>query len=243
MSSGSLFFKAYVYKLRAYSGYICGLILAQLLASVLMLNGSNTFGTSDPFNSITLHTYTARIIMQFSVIWALIVAFTVSSYTSKNAAFSLPANRLTDCFSDFAYMLTGCLFGGVTTALFGAAFRIIVLLLHPGTLLVSGFYPAVPELCTVAAVTFFYMLLVSAVGYFAGTLLRISKIFIVLVASLGAVLLFSLNSLSDNATLTGLLQNYLFYRDSLASFALSALIVSAFFLALSTLICRRLEVK
>jgi hypothetical protein len=238
----SLTHKAYLYKLQAYSGYFCGLILAQFLASVMLTGGTSTYSMSDPFVKLTLHTYSAQLVYIFSVIWATVVSFIITGPRSKAAAFSLPGNRLSDCLSDDAYILTGCLFGAITTALFGAAFRLVLVVLFPGNVLAHGFYPVFSELVTIGAATFFYMLLFSSAAYFAGTLVRISRVFIIAVGAAAVFLIFALNITGSLPIMKTIRESFLFGHYP-GVFVCTSTAVSVVFFSLSAVIAQHMEVR
>lgn len=239
----SLSIKKYLMKLRSYSNYFCGLILAQVLAATMLLSGSSTMGMGIANLNITLHTYSAQITLIFSVVWALIIAILITSRVNKDASFSFPGNRLTDCLSDVAYIVTGCLFGGIATALFGAALRMEIFLAHSGSVLAHGFYPVFTDLCTIAAATSLYMLLISAAGYFAGTLFRISKVFIIIVSAILIFAFFIVSNYVDTTPFWNIIVKLLFEESSLALFAISVVFISAVLYGLSVVIANHMEVR
>lgn len=241
----SLTIKKYLFKLRAYTGYFCGFILAQLLASVLLLSSSANSGISSIVFNITLHTYSAQLILVFSVIWSFVLSILISSQFIKNTTFTLPGNRLTDCTSDLIYILTGCLFGAITAALFCAAVRTALYFSFRDSVFSQGFYPSFSDLITVTAATFLYMLMASAAGYFAGTLIRINKVFFVVIAMILIILNYiftTVNFVSGRSALWPLWA-LLFKQKSLAVFALTMITLSAIFYLLSNIIANRTEVK
>jgi hypothetical protein len=233
--------KKYLFKLRSYSGYLCGLILAQVLALAFSLSGASSFGISVGNTHVTVGSYSALLALVFSVVWVFIISVLLASRACKDASFSFPGNRLTDSLSDLAYILTGCLFGALTTALFGSALRVVTLMVFPGHVLAQGFAPVFSDLCVIAAAAFFYMLLVSAVGFFSGTLFRLSKLFIVVVASIIVFFFFSvaIGGLSIWSEIGG----FLFQEESLPFFALIMGGISLLFYAAGTLISNCMEVK
>lgn len=235
--------RKYLFKLRSYSGYFCGLILAQLIAGLMLSTGSMSIGTSVANLSLTLQVYSAQIVLIFSVVWIFIISLLITTRGSKDASFSFPGNRLSDSISDVGYILTGCLFGGITTALFGAALRIEIFLLYSGNVMAQGFYPAFTDLCTIGAATFLYMLLTSAAGYFAGTLIRLSKMFIVVIISVVIFMFFSLSNLAESRSLGGAILELLFEEQSLGLFALMTFLISAVLYSLCTVISHRMEVR
>ena len=235
--------KAYLFKVRAYSGYLGGLILVQLLAMGLVLSSSVSLGMGTNNLRIVLHTYSSQLVLVFSVVWSFIVSIVVTSRSSKDAVFSFPGSRQTDSLSDLAFMLTCCVFGAVTTAFFGVAVRLELLLVFPGGVLAQGFYPVFGDLCVIAVATFSYMLLLSAAGYFAGTLFRFSKVFIAVVTVLIVFVCFSVLNWTHTLPIWGVVWNYLFRSESLWSFALISAAVAACLYCVSAAISFHMEVK
>jgi hypothetical protein len=239
----SLTAKKYLFKLRAYSGYVCGLVLAQVLALVFALSSAYSMGFSSSSYTVNIHSYSAQIVLIFSVVWAFIVAISISSRKSKDASFSFPGNRLTDSLSDLAFLLTCCLFGAVTTALSGAVLRFELLLFFPGNVIWQGFYPVFGDLCVVAAAAFFYMLLVSAVGFLSGTLVRINKVFIIIVAAVLVFINVAMLNRLGGLPVWGAMFDLLFMKSPLALFTLITAAGSCLLFALGTVISSRMEVK
>lgn len=242
----SLTIKKYLFKLRAYTGYFCGFFLAQILASILLLSVSKNADISSFIFNITMHTYSSQLILVLSVLWAFIISILISSQFIKNASFTLPGNRLSECCSDFVYIITGCLLGAISAALCSAAIRTELYFSFKDSVFVQGFYPSFTDLITVATATFLYMLAASAAGYFAGSLIRISKVFFVVIA----VLLFILNytyfttaNLVSGRSVLAPLWHLLFKQRSLAIFAITMVVLSAALYLLSTFIANRTEVK
>lgn len=242
----SLAIKKYVFKLRAYSGYFCGLILAQILAVTTQLSGSTTFGMGVGNLNISLHTYSVQLAFIFSIGWAFIISVWLATQIKKDTSFSFPGNRLTDCYSDFAYILTGCLFGALTIALSGVAFRIVIILIFAGNVVAPGFYPVFSDLCTMAAATGLYMLLASAVGYFIRTLYRISRVIFFVVAAILVFLnftYFSAVNFAAGKSVFAAFWTFLFMQRSLAVFATTVILITTLLFSLSTLMANRMEVK
>ena len=131
----------------------------------------------------------------------------------------------------------------MTTALFGVALRLEMLVVYPGNVLAQGFRPDPGVMCVIAAATFLYMLLVSALGYFAGTLFRRSKVFVVIVTALLVYVIFSILNWTNSAPFWGAVWDFLFRSPSLASFALISAASAACLYAAGAVISGFMEVK
>ena len=139
--------------------------------------------------------------------------------------------------------MTGCVFGGISSALFGVAMRVPVYLLYSGSVMENGFYPSFGDICVIAASTMLYMLLISAVGYLASALFRLHRVFIVVYPALliGAVYLEKTSAKSQ--TFFRICWSSIINERSPRLFALRVAGLSAFVLAVAALISNRMEVR
>jgi hypothetical protein len=229
----------YVYKLKAYSGYFCGLILAQIIALIFSFSGTEMGGSG----TYTYHYYSAQIVVLFTEFWALIIAILLCTRQSKNESFALPGNRLSDCLSDISYMLTCCLFGGITSALAGVALRIPVYFGNQGILFLDGFYPDAGVIFTIFATTALYMLFFSAAGYLCGTLVRFSKAFFLIIPALIAGTIFLECNSPRSQTFFRICWDSVINAHSLTPFAVWVSTLSVLMLAIATILSNWVEVK
>ena len=235
--------KKYLYKLRANSVYFSSLVLVQILAGLLFVFSSVnvTMSMSNGLPAVSAHTLSAQTVLPFSAGWAVIVSLLLSGRKNSEAAFTFPGNRLTACFSDIAFILTGCLFGAVTTVLFSTALRPVFFALHPGDVIARGFHPAATELFAVGAAAFLYMLLGSAAGYLLGTIFRISRLLTAVVAVFVCFILF-VPFVTEGMRNTQL-WDWLTDRQPLGHFALVTGVIDVVFLVLSAVISNWMEVR
>jgi hypothetical protein len=240
LSAAKAFLNQYFYKLKAYSGYFSGLILAQFIAFVLSLGGTMT----DISANYAYHYYNAELIILPTVFWALIVPFLLCTCKSKNQSFALPGNRLSDTLSDIAYLLTGCLFGSVTSTLAGIALRVPVYFGNRGSVFLDGFYPDLDINLTVFATTALYMLFFAAVAYLCGVIIRLHRAFIVILPAsiVGAIMLIH-NTLYEHDTAFLTWWDSVIRANALQSFARLAIVFSVLFFVAAVLISIRLEVR
>jgi hypothetical protein len=233
-------FKAqYFFKLKAYSGYFCALVAVQIIGAVFAMGGTMT-GFSSTYS---YHYFSGLIVVLFSEFWVLVVAVLLCAKQSKNESFALPCNRLSDALADIAYLLTGCLLGGVTSALACVALRIPVYLQSSGILLENGFIPDFGVFCTILASTALYMLFFSAIGYFCGTLVRFHTLFVLVIPTLAAgAIILECNS-PKSKTFFRICWNSIINEPSLALFATRVFVLSTLMLAISLALSGFVEVK
>lgn len=234
------FFNQYLYKIKAYSNYLCSLILAQLIAFVLSLGGTMT----DISANYAYHYYNAGLIILPTMFWALVIPFLLCTRSSKNQAFALPGNRLSDALSDIAYLLTGCLFGGITVTLAGIALRVPVYFGNRGAVFLDGFFPDPSITFTVFATTALYILFFAAVAYLCGVIIRFHKAFIVILpASIVGAIMLIYNTLYEHDTAFMDWWNHVLFANAFQSFARLTIVFSVLFFAAAVLLSIRLEVR
>lgn len=229
----------YFYKLSAYSGYLCGLVAVQLIGAFFALGGT----VSSISATYSYHYYSGLIPVLFSEFWALVVSVLFCTRGEKSEAFALPANRLSDALSDIGYLVTGCLFGGVTSTLSCIALRIPVYLQNKGILIENGFAPDFAVFFTILASTALYMLFFSAIGYLCGSLVRLHKAFLLLLPAIAAGAIVLETNSRRSQTLFRECWDSIINEHSLALFAVRVLALSALMLAVSVILANRVEVK
>lgn len=233
----------YIYKLKANSGYFCGLIVIQLIAALFSIGGTTSSSIGGGYISVTFHIFSELIIMFFCVSWSFVIGAVLTTQNLKRIAFSIPCNRLSDCFSDVAYILTGCLFGGITTALLGVALRIPIYFLDFGKIVSTGFYPSFLIITGVAVVTMLYMLIAASIAYFAGVLVQLNRVFIMVIPALIFGTLISQNTLPEVQIVISNAWSFFVSEKSIGLLMLKDIGLAAILFALGTIVSKRLEVR
>ncbi len=231
----------YIYKLKANSGYFCGLIVAQIIAVLFSLGGAATTSFGGGNININIHFISDFIIMFFSIVWSFVVGYVLTTQNQKNISFSVPCSRISDCLSDITCILSGCLFGGITTALLGAALRIPVYFQNIGKIINEGFYPSFTILAGVAIVTALYMLAAASISYFAGVLVQLSRIFYIIIPAVFFGTLLSLRFIPQIQL--SKFWNIVLYEKPLGLLTLTCITFAAITFALAALISNQLEVR
>ena len=231
----------YIYKLKAYSGYFCTLILMQVIAELLMLLIGGQSGAGGSF--FVIRTLSPSNVVLFSELWALIVALLLTPGLSRSAAFLLPCNRISDSLSDLGFILTGCLFGCVTAGMIDIAFRVAVYTLNSGMIVERGFYPSLSGTATLIVSTFFYLLFFSSIGYFSGMLIKFSKAFYFIIPAMFFLAIYLETKSAKSQTLFRICWSSIFHESSLAVFAARITMLSALMLAICAIVSYRMEVR
>ncbi len=171
------------YKLNAYLSVFSSLLFIQVVGILFSTNGSGN--TSMGFNggSINISFLTGDLIIIFTIIWALISAIIITTKASRNDDFIFISNRLSSNLSNILFLIIASIVGGVTSILSGILLKVILLfVLHDDYTL--GTLISFQELLLGMFVSFLYITLFAAIGYFVGMVTQISKWFGVLIPAL-----------------------------------------------------------
>ncbi|NBI28550.1 hypothetical protein [Chengkuizengella marina] len=232
--------KQYFFKLKANITSFTLLIGVQLLALLFSLGGvaSSSFGSS----SIRLNTqyYTADIVIIFTLIWAFVMAITITTKPHRDLDFTFVTNRLSSSFANILYLLTVSIVGSMMAILSDNLLRVIIY-----TFLDKQFYSStmgLQEFIMGISITSFYVLMVCSIGYFVGTLVQISSLFTILLPALFFGSLFLRPSMDEKPIITNAFEYYLL-ESSLTLFIVKIVITTALFFTISTSILNRMEVR
>ncbi|AET70147.1 hypothetical protein Desor_4743 [Desulfosporosinus orientis DSM 765] len=180
---GSL--KLYRYKLKAHSFLLYSLIAAQLLALLFSLGGTSHMASSNGEVSVTLNMYSASLVIAFTLFWIFFVSYQLPTSRYKKLERPLVVNSLSGSVSDIGFLLTACVFGGITSSLFGIILRIFVFVRsNPAQILHDHFFLTLGDLLIGMAAGIMYMVVISAIGYLMGMLVRISMAFILIIPAI-----------------------------------------------------------
>lgn len=233
----SLALKQYAFKVKGYSNLFYGLLIAQILGLLFSLGGlqTNGFGTSELF--ITVKSYSADLMIVFSLIWIMITAATIANKTYKNIEFSLIMHRLSSNLSNIGFLLTSSIFAGITVSLSGVLLRMIGYFMFDHTqTLFKGFLMSPANLLFEMVVTSLCLILFSSVGYLGGTLVELNKSFVIIipVLTMGFLRVYGQN----------LPKIYSYFFDStLPFFTFKILILSILLFGISVFLSNRMEVR
>ena len=183
----------FFYKLKAYTGLINRLIITQLLALLFSLPGGiGMISSSNGEITVSVRHYSASMVIVFSLFWIATVAILLTTKQYKKMDMPLVANRLSGNLSDVGFLLTACVFAGVTSSLVGVLFRVIMYFTFDRSMIVfNEFFLTPSDLILSMVVTILYMALISALGYFMGMLSQVSMAFVITILSLNENLIVS----------------------------------------------------
>ena len=234
----SISLKLYIYKLKAYSNLLSWLIMAQILGLLLSLGGAGGSGASNNEVSVSLAHYSSNMVIIFSFFWLWIVAAQLPRKQYKNLEAILVTNRIAGNLSNIGYLITACVFGGITASLGGVLLRVIMYLSSDRSqIILDGFFLAYTDLLLGMAVAILYMVLISAIGYFLGVLASINM-------ALGAIIIvLIIGLLRVYSTFTQLVFEFFMFEISLPIFALNVIIMAIVLFGASIILSNRLEMN
>ncbi|MBM7604197.1 hypothetical protein JOC75_002170 [Metabacillus crassostreae] len=171
------------YKLNANLSVFSSLLLIQVVGILLSTNGSGN--TSMGFNgdSINISFLTGDLIIIFTIIWAFISAIIITTKAYRNDDFIFISNRLSSNLSNILFLILASIVGGVTSILSGILLKVILLFVLKNDYTL-GTLISFQELLLGMFVSFLYIILFAAIGYFVGMVIQISKWFSILIPTL-----------------------------------------------------------
>ena len=178
----SISLKQYLYKLKAYSTLFYGLILAQIIGLLFSLSGVSHMSSSNGELSVSVSIYSANLVIVFSLFWILFVAMQLTTKHYKRLDIPLAKNSITGTLSDVGFLLSACIFGGITSSLVSVLLRIIMYFtVDRSQIVFDQFSLPFSDLLLGIVVATLYMVLISAMGYLMGVLTKVSMAFVIVV--------------------------------------------------------------
>lgn len=105
--------RQYNFKLKAYFDLFFSLIMFQVIGILFSLGGTSSQG----MNYITITNYSSSIVMilTFMILFSLSIIIQTANY--KRFAAVIVKNSYSSSLSDIAFIITICIFGGITASL------------------------------------------------------------------------------------------------------------------------------
>jgi hypothetical protein len=235
--------KQYHFKLKAYIQVFMTLVILQLLAILFSLTGVGMSGMSSDSIKIEVRYYSADIVVVFTILWGFITAILITTKAYRNDDFVFVTNRLSSNLSNMLFLLTASIIGGVTAMLSTYLMKVIMYFLAGDLFGKSTNVIASPiEFLVGLFATILYIFLFCAVGYLVGTLVQISKIFVVLLPAIlfGSVFLAAVRG---NAGIVQNVYEFLFTESSLPLFIVKITAAVCLLLSSAFVLSNRMEVR
>lgn len=238
-SLGETVKKQYLFKLKANIDSLSSLIGIQLLAIVFSIGGVGSSGMGGMDYSINIKHYSVDLVLAFTMIWSFVTAITITTKPYRNQDFSFVSNRLSSSLANMLFILTVSVLAGFTALLSGNLLQ-IVLMFFAGQ---QFYYINDPSSLFLGLfVVLIYLLLVSSLGYFVGSLVQVNKIFIIIIPAVFIGLLFLGISIWGQPVLVSVFQFYLM-ESVLSLFLVKAVATMVIFFTLAIRILNTLEVR
>ena len=231
--------RQYFFKMKANLDSFSSLIWIQLLAMLFSFNSTASMGFSNSGVSVDVKYYTSDVVMVFTIIWSFITAITITTKPYRYHDFTFITNRVSSSLSNILFLVTANLFGALTAMLSHNLLKMIWIFSDKQFYsLQAGFWEHVLGIL----IAFLYLMLFSSAGYLIGTLVQISKAFIIILSALVIGSLFFGVLFGINPFIVTLYQFY-FGEASMLMFLIKVLLSIALFFIASISILNRLEVR
>jgi hypothetical protein len=235
--------KQYHFKLKAYIQVFMTLVILQLLAILFSNNGVGMMSSGSGTIELEVHYYTADIVVAFTMLWGFITAINITTKAYRNDDFVFVTNRVSSNLSNTLFLLTASIIGGVTAMLSTYLMKVIMYFLAGDLFGKSTNVIASPiEFLVGLFATILYIFLFCALGYLVGTLVQISKIFVVLLPAI----LFGSLFFAEARGNAGIIQNvyeFLFTESSFPLFIVKMIVAVGVLLSSAFILSNRMEVK
>ena len=232
--------KQFVFKLKANIDVFSSLVWIQLLAILFSLNGVASMGMGGTNLSVDVKYYSADLVIIFTMLWSFVTAITITTKPYRNHDFTFVSNRLSSSLSNILFLLTVSFIGSITATLAGNLVKLLVSILFKQELF--HFYTGSLEFVLGIGVTIIYVFFLSSMGYLIGTLVQVSKGFIILIPVLFLGTIFLAASMHTEPLLIQIFQFYVF-ESSLLFFILKMLLTTVLFFVAAISLLNRMEVR
>ncbi|PYZ98954.1 hypothetical protein CR205_10400 [Alteribacter lacisalsi] len=237
ISTGNVIKKQVRYKLRAYSGAFTTLMFIQFLGILFSLGGTGSYYIGGIYNVEGTH-YSSISTIVLVGIWAFITAILLTTKADRGNDFAFVTNRFTSSMSNGCFLGIMSIVGGVTSILSGFLLALIIYFTNDMLIinLTGGLY-GVSQMAAGVLSTILYILLASALGYLAGSLVQLHPVMKITLPVIFFGLLFS-GAFID----LGWVGEMYFLENSITLFTVKALLTAGIFLGASAWMTNRQEV-
>lgn len=230
--------RQFKFKLKAYHNLVGTLFLFQIIALFFSIYG-NSSSVTNHYVTITTHTYTADIIISFSLLWIFVVSFYMTSRASKNMMFSFITNKLTNHVANLLYMITLSALGAVSSVLLGITVRLGLLLYYGFDHLFTYDVLTFSQILLTILVAFLYHVLLFSFGYAIGEIIQLHRSLTLLVpAGIFGLFIFTVNVFNEVYLFT-----FYLHESNFLLFFLKVFSSTIVFWLIGILVGRRLEVR
>jgi len=237
----SLVKKQYIYKMKAYVSVFNSLIILQLLAILFSFNPTSSRGFGGYGVDASLDNYSANISIVFTFLWGFITAYIITTKAYREDDFTFVTNNQSQGIANILFLITASFIGGTTAILSGYLYRVIFYFTADASKIYTQTM-TVSEIFIGIITTSLFVLLFCALGYLAGILVQLHKIFGIFfpVVFIGLLMF---NGIAEEGNL--LTKTFFFYfrEANLFIFILKIMITSSLLFLLSIGLLRNKEVR
>ncbi|MBC2728179.1 hypothetical protein [Desulfosporosinus sp.] len=181
----SFSFKQFVYKLKAHSNLLYGLMLIQIIALFFSIGGVSHMSSSNGELSVSVNTYSASLVIGFSFIWIFFIGILLTTKQYKKIELPLVTSSLSGNLSDIGFLMIASIFGGITSTLVGVLQRIILYIFFDRSQIIfDKFLISFYDLMLGIVIGTLYMILISALGYLIGSITKLSMAFVLIIPAI-----------------------------------------------------------
>lgn len=240
LSTGNLVKKQFQYKMKAYIGVFGSLMVIQILAILFSLGGGSGMSGGGTYAlSVNIRYYSADMVIAFTMLWAFISAILVTTKAYREDDFTFVTNRITANLSNIAFLGIASIIGGITAILSGFLLKTLMYyILDYGQIIGISTTPGIQEFMVGLFATVMLVFLCSSLGYLVGTLVQLSKLFIVVLP----VVIFGFEITSSIYPLIPIGEFY-FQEQSFIVFLVKILITIAILFSVTGILSNRMEVR
>lgn len=236
--------RQYVFKLKTNANLLMILALVQMIAIAFSLLGmSGSISTGSNIIYVNISQISNMGVLVFTLMWALVVAIYLTTPNFQDLDFAFVSNRMSSCFSNILFLGTSALLGGAGVGLAGIFLRTATYILGWGDSIIgTHFYVPPGELILGIMIGLLYVLLVSSIGYFLGSLAQMTKILIPIIP---ALIIGMLVMDAGNQQVHLILSAAQFFTGerSIIAFSIKTLLASGLFFIAATLLSQHREVR
>lgn len=239
VSTGDVIRQQVIYKWYSYTDLLRSLIFLQVIAIIFSAIGTGGMGTSDDMFSLEVTTYSTNLVFAFTVFWLLITPAMITSKNYLYEDFSYVTTRFVTQISNAILLIAVVLIATTFTVMSSYLIYLIMALVNP-----AQYFPGLStvgspgELFVGGAGMFGYYLIAVAIGYLFGTLIKISKLFFVLIPILLVV-----PDLLEAYFLYEFLNMFYVQESSILLFLIKAVITALAAYSVAILILNKREVR
>ncbi|WP_053361500.1 hypothetical protein [Bacillus sp. FJAT-27251] len=237
---GDIVKKQYAFKLKAHIDSYSSLMGIQLLALLFSFGGVGSMGSYGDGLDLEVKYYSGDLVLIFTVIWAFVTATTLTTRPYRNHDFTFVSNRLTSSLSNVLFLASISLAGAVTAMLSGNLLKVFVYMFADGPIYNQGTGWA--DLAAGTVIALFYLFLITSAGYLIGSLVQVSKLFVILIPVVFFGSLF-LDAVANREPIVNSVFQFYIMESSLLLLMVKTLITCAVLLAAAVGILNRLEVR